>query len=153
VPNSFKIANGVLVKGQNKVLDYFGFNSFTNYTWAHIVVPKGDYDKWAVASTTVWKTYSKKFDIPYFPQVSIDWDNNPRYPASVVNPYITNPSPEKFKKYLIKAKRYLDKHPNQPKLLTINAWNEWTEGSYLEPDKKFGYGYLDAIKQVFTLSK
>ena len=153
VPNSIKIANDVLVKGQNKVLDYFGFDSFTNYTWAHLVKPEGDYDKWADASTYIWKTYSKKFNIPYFPQVSIDWDNNPRYPASVKTPYITNSGPEKFKKYLIKAKGYLDEHPDQPKLITINAWNEWTEGSYLEPDKKFGYGYLDAIKQVFEPAK
>lgn len=41
------------------------------------------------------------------------------------------------------------KSPEQPKILTINAWNEWTEGSYLEPDTVNGYGYLQAIKRVF----
>ena len=48
-----------------------------------------------------------------------------------------------------KAKDYLNKHPNQPKLITINAWNEWAEGSYLEPDTKNGYKYLEAVKEVF----
>ncbi|MHB8581569.1 MAG: glycosyltransferase WbsX family protein [Ignavibacteriaceae bacterium] len=138
---------------QNEVLKYLGFNSITNYTWAHLQTPEGDYDKWAAASTDLWETYSKEFSIPYFPNVSVDWDNNPRYPSSIITPYITNSTPEKFKKYLFKAKQYIDNHPLQPKLITINAWNEWAEGSYLEPDKKYGYKYLDAVKKVFGAHK
>lgn len=66
---------------------------------------------------------------------------------------ITNSTPKKFKKYLIKAKQYIDNHPKQPKLITINAWNEWSEGSYLEPDTLYKMGYLDAVKDVFVNSK
>jgi hypothetical protein len=47
------------------------------------------------------------------------------------------------------ARYYLDKHPDQPPLITINSWNEWTETSYLQPDDLNGYGYLDAVKSVF----
>ncbi len=36
-----------------------------------------------------------------------------------------------------------------PPILTINAWNEWTEGSYLEPDTVYGLGYLEAIRDIF----
>uniref|UniRef100_UPI0026079285 glycoside hydrolase family 99-like domain-containing protein n=1 Tax=uncultured Alistipes sp. TaxID=538949 RepID=UPI0026079285 len=46
------------------------------------------------------------------------------------------------------AKAYTDAHPEQPPLITINAWNEWVEGSYLLPDMLNGYGYLEAVRDV-----
>ena len=51
------------------------------------------------------------------------------------------------------AKEYVDAHPEQAPLVTINSWNEWTETSYLLPDNVNGYGYLDAIKKVFKDEK
>jgi hypothetical protein len=47
----------------------------------------------------------------------------------------------------------LDARPAVPKILTINAWNEWTEGSYLEPDTAHGMGYLEAIRDVFGVRR
>jgi hypothetical protein len=50
----------------------------------------------------------------------------------------------------LKARQFLDKSSLASKILTINAWNEWTEGSYLEPDTINGMGYLKAIRNVFV---
>ena len=61
---------------------------------------------------------------------------------------MTNNTPENFKKALLLAKDFCDKSDIHP-LITVNSWNEWTETSYLEPDDVNGYGYLDAIKEVF----
>ena len=60
-------------------------------------------------------------------------------------------TPEKFEATLRRAKDWLDKNPQprMPKLVTVNSWNEWTEGSYLEPDTVNGFGYLEAVRRVF----
>jgi len=59
-------------------------------------------------------------------------------------------TPESFAAYLQKTKDYADNHPDQTKLIIINAWNEWVEGSYLEPDMLRGYAYLEAVKSVMS---
>jgi hypothetical protein len=58
-------------------------------------------------------------------------------------------TPAAFRKALAAARQFLDSRPDQPRILNINAWNEWTEGSYLEPDSVHGMKYLEAVKEVF----
>jgi hypothetical protein len=38
----------------------------------------------------------------------------------------------------------------EPKIITINAWNEWPEGSCLEPEQEYGYGYLEVVRELFA---
>ncbi|MCI8771644.1 MAG: glycosyl transferase [Lachnospiraceae bacterium] len=55
-------------------------------------------------------------------------------------------SPESFGHFLdIQVKRSI---AEGKEFLFINAWNEWAEGAYLEPDERYGYGYLEAVKRV-----
>ena len=93
-----------------------------------------------------WEHIDATYDFPYYPHISIGWDNSPRTGKSAV---VRNNTPENFEKALRKAKDYADKHPDQAPLITINSWNEWTETSYLQPCNVYGYGYLDEVKRVF----
>ncbi len=90
-------------------------------------------------------------NIPYFPNVNIGWDDTPRFPDKGLE-QITyyHKSPESFAAFLQKAKEYADDHPGQPRLITINAWNEWVEDSYLLPDILNGFGYLEAVRKVMS---
>jgi len=93
--------------------------------------------------------WDEALNIPFFPCTSVGWDDTPRFPAyGMQNTVHYNRTPQNFATLLSKAKRYVDSHPNQPKLMTINAWNEWVEDSYLLPDMKYGFGYLEAVKEV-----
>ena len=132
---------------QDSTVKYFDFESLTNYQWCHFVPTNQDYQLWGEKATAKYQEFGE-FSVPYFPHVSIDWDPNPRFPGAV-QPHVSGVTPAKFESFLRKAKAYADAHPNQPPLITINAWNEWAEGSYLEPDSVYGMQFLESVKKVF----
>ena len=109
-----------------------------------------DYLKHCENAKTIREGIDASLDVPVFPCVSIAWDDTPRFPHKGEE-HVTryNGTPENFAKALRIAKKYADEHPEQIPLISINAWNEWIEGSYLLPDEVNGYGYLEAVKAVF----
>ena len=101
------------------------------------------------ATEKEWKRIEDNVKAPLYPHMSVGWDSHPRYPGIKHN-ICTDSTPENFQKGLEMTKEYIDSHPEmRAPLMTINSWNEWTEGSYLEPDDLNGYGYLEAVKKVF----
>lgn len=74
----------------------------------------------------------------------VDWDNTPR--RGTAGKVLVGGSPKKFEKYLSKLIAQV-KLKNQD-LLFLTAWNEWSEGCYLEPDQECGFKYLEAIKDA-----
>ena len=128
--------------------DSIGFDSCTHYQYCHFVNIDRDYEDVLPDVVQEMERLEKKLGFPYFPHVSVGWDNNPRF-VGRVDGILRNCVPENIEKALREAKEYADRHPEQPPLITINSWNEWTESSYLEPDDLYGYGYLEAIRRVF----
>ena len=73
------------------------------------------------------------------------WDNTPRKGKSGL--VVKGASPQVFEEYMTKQiARARDIYHKD--MLFIAAWNEWAEGSMLEPDEKNGYGYLEAVKNA-----
>jgi hypothetical protein len=108
-----------------------------------------DYLVYGANSVKIREQMDSILDVPVFPCVSIGWDDTPRFPAKGMKDVVHyHNTPVSFAALLSKAKKYADAHPEQPKLITINAWNEWVEGSYLLPDMLNGFGYLEAVKEV-----
>lgn len=97
-----------------------------------------DYDE-------VWGTILKRKPVSEkcVPGAYVDWDNTPRRPTR--GSIHQGASPEKFRKYLSKQIKRA-KSVYHKDMIFMFAWNEWAEGGYVEPDEKFKYGYLEAIK-------
>jgi len=141
---------GEFAEKEIKKAEALGMNAVSFYNMGGFDV---DYKKYCEKSVEYRETW-KDFGHPVFPCVSVGWDDTPRFPAKGEKDVChINNTPEIFGEYLQKAKEYADAHPDQPKLVTINAWNEWVEGSYLLPDKVNGFGYLEQVKKVFGSAK
>jgi glycosyltransferase involved in cell wall biosynthesis len=93
-----------------------------------------------------------KFDEPsykLFRTAMLSWDNTARKQNH--SHIFCNFSLSKYKKWLSHIASNVfenNKYDNDEKLIFVNAWNEWAEGTHLEPDRKFGYGYLETTYQV-----
>lgn len=100
-----------------------------------------------------YKDYTEKA-IAYFTEHSDNticilpnYDHSPR--SGKRAPILVNSTPDNFKTLLRSIKEILSNRKESNEFLVIKSWNEWGEGNYLEPDIKYGHGYLDAIKEVF----
>lgn len=125
-----------------------GFDGSTSYQFVHAAGTSGDYVPWANRAISTWPSCEKLFGT-YYPHVSIGWDNTQRNPSAGAGDVVVNATPAAFEACLWKAKAWLDARPQQAPLVTLNSWNEWTEGSYLLPDMRWGYAYLRAVRNVF----
>ncbi len=156
-----------ILPGETKPLDApklirdLGFDSVTSYVWIHHVplneqvTPynwvRDEYFKY-------WESAAKQFAVPYYPNVTMGWDSSPRAAqedefGNVGYPFMNTMggnTPENFRQALAETKKRLLAQPNGPRILNINCWNEWTEGSYLEPDTVHGLKYLEAVRAVFA---
>lgn len=130
-----------------ELVNTIGFDSLTHYQMVHYTDVCRDYTEIIPDMVKEWNKIINEYDMPYYPHVSIGWDNNPRF-KKIKPKIVFNNTPENFKKALIEAKKFCDENCCLP-LITVNSWNEWTETSYLLPDNVYGYGYLEAIKEVF----
>ncbi|WP_286064949.1 glycosyltransferase WbsX family protein [Faecalibaculum rodentium] len=83
------------------------------------------------------------------PGAFVDWDNTPRYGSK--GSFYADVTPSKFERYLTKQLiRAKDVYHSE--YLFLFAWNEWGEGGYLEPDTKWEYGMLEAVKKALLKS-
>jgi len=83
-------------------------------------------------------------DRVYFPGVMTAWDNEARKPGR--GHVFHNATPKLFHRWFEKACDWSKEHNRLgERFVFVNAWNEWAEGTYLEPDRKMGYAYLSAI--------
>ncbi len=147
-----------------KLVRDLGFDSVTSYVWLHhakLPAQQTEYNDVRDQYFNYWNSSAARFGVPYIPNVTMGWDPSPRadqsqnlddsgYPFTNT---IKDNTPQNFQTALEMAKQRLLAEPRGLRILNLNCWNEWTEGSYLEPDTIHGMAYLDAVQSVFTSAK
>jgi hypothetical protein len=136
-------------------LAQIGFDSVTHY----VLLPdwKGplqqDYLACAEQRAVEWPRFGQASGLPYMPAVSPGWDASPRaadfgaerprkYPWS---PVVVGEHPDHFHQALRRALRHGKHSGGDDPWVFVASLNEWSEGHYLEPDERFGHGWLEAL--------
>lgn len=95
---------------------------------------------------------ARKMDAPDYPMVRgvfPAWDNEARKPGRGYT--YARSTPALYREWLDASVEFARKHPvGGESLVFINAWNEWAEGAYLEPDRRHGYAYLQATRDALS---
>lgn len=143
------------------VLDYAvrsGFDALSAYNYHFAIAgeesTKGpiseSYDQLDKAYRTQWEWILKNSQLPYFTPMTSGWDKRPwggSTPAAHDNSVST---PETFESHLRAAKALMDAYPERSKRTgMLCCWNEFGEGSYIEPTKRHGMRYLEKVQDVF----
>ena len=75
-----------------------------------------------------------------------DYDETPRRKKGLM---FQGATPEKFREYMTRLVKKVREEYMRPYIF-LNAWNEWSEGSYIEPDERYGYAWLEAIRDALN---
>ena len=107
-----------------------------------------------------WDALSQS-GLSHFPVATLGWDVTPRclkevswpFSPEAAYPYthvVVGNTPRRFGQLCRDALQHLKQRPSATEnVVMVNAWNEWTEGCYLLPEKRYGDGYLRVLRDVF----
>ena len=85
-----------------------------------------------------------------YPSVYPNWDHSPR--SGRHGHILHNSNPKAFKQHVSNVLQTVKHKPEEEQIVFIRSWNEWAEGNYMEPDLRFGRGYLEALKSALDES-
>jgi hypothetical protein len=143
-----------------------GFDSMTSYNVTTMSSklkypnqPFEEYDAFVERHESYWDNMDTG-ELPYGPVVTVGWDVTPRWEMNVpwppernhypYTPIVINNTPEKFGNLVRRGLRQVERSKLKPPALFINSWNEWTEGSALLPQAKYGSGYLEELRKALA---
>jgi len=98
-----------------------------------------DYEK---VSRRLFFSCDRREDV--YPTILPNWDHSPRSKGNAL--ILVDSQPRYFKQQVVRALS-LSQNKRNP-IIMLKSWNEWGEGNYMEPDLKFGKGYIEALKNA-----
>jgi hypothetical protein len=135
-----------------------GFSAFSAYnyhrgfsgTFNPLSLPSHSYRELDLAYQQNWDWILKNSPLPYIIPTISGWDMRPWGGSSYPLHDNSFGTPDEFEGHLMAAKQRIDRYPSKTMGMTvICCWNEFGEGSYIEPTKKDGFKYLERVRKVF----
>lgn len=176
-PDIYLVANDVRGDDDSKYLEY-GYNAVLHNRlakpretfWAHVSnaekyldkairyikekvtgIPRNalDYNKYM--PLLIDKNVDAKIEV--IPEIVPQWDHSPRSSSKKGPAIFYNTTPGLFYKHVKEALNAIKDKPEDNQILVLKSWNEWGEGNYMEPDQKFGKGYIMALRKAIEDTK
>jgi lipopolysaccharide biosynthesis protein len=82
------------------------------------------------------------------PEIFPNWDHSPRSGKTGASTIYYNSEPEAFYNHVKDALRAVRNKPEAKQILILKSWNEWGEGNYMEPDLRYGHGFIQALRKA-----
>lgn len=137
--------------GNCRELKAEGFEAFTSYHGFQLAEHElgttyFSFEDVVRTSPQVWKDCDERSSgLEYFPIIDTGWSSEPwhRRSARVIH----GRTPERFGRLCQAACGYAEEKGKT--IICLGPWNEWGEGSYIEPYAEYGFGDLDALREAF----
>lgn len=171
-PDLYLVANGDYLPAHKRYIEY-GYNAVLHNRlakplevyWAHVTRTRKYIDKTTrfIKEKIVgvprhaldYKKYmplliDRKIDcnVEVIPEIVPQWDHSPRSNSKRSSAIFYNSTPELFYQHVKNALDVIKNKSEENQILILKSWNEWGEGNYMEPDRKYGKGYIKALRKA-----
>ena len=137
--------NGPRSQERFKAEGYDAISAY-NYASAGATSRRSPYRSLMKGHVPIWNKSLDADILRYIPLLTVGWDSRPWHGEDAAVRF--NRTTEFFKEGLMAMKKWMDE--NNARVGLLEAWNEWGEGSYIEPNAEFGFGDIEAIRDVFA---
>jgi hypothetical protein len=138
-----------------EVMKEEGYDAVSGYNYPSAGMEPGvrvaPYDSAIEGYQKIWRTIAGYRQLDYIALTEPGWDARPWHGDNTI--VRTGRHPDKYRRMLELARAFADGHPvgkSRLKIVLTEAWNEYGEGAEIEPQREFGFGYLDAVRSVFA---
>lgn len=124
-----------------------GFDSVTGYNYLETgaLTDHCAYRPFLLGHKAIWRRIESAKALPHIPCLTVGWDARPWHGPYTKRKFAR--SSRHFQEGLACLKGHLDETGKT--MAILEAWNEWGEGSYIEPNRSHGFRDLEAIRTVF----
>ena len=148
LPGIYFIACGDNSPNSQKRFKEEGYDSISAYNYPSAGAKSlwSSYKSLMQGQVDIWNNSLRDKILEYIPLLTVGWDSRPWHGNNALVRF--GRSSKNFKDGLMAMKKWMD--ANNRSMGLLEAWNEWGEGSYIEPNAEFGFGDLEAIRSVFA---